>query len=73
MIKVMNVNDIGAHIRELRLAKGYTQTQLAELSGCSLMFISSLENGKQTAQIGKVMHVLNILGMDIFLEKRARS
>ena len=35
------------HIRELRLARGWSQEQLAELSGLSVRTIQRLENGQK--------------------------
>lgn len=46
-----------------------TQTQLANLSNTSINFISQLEGGKRTAQIGKVLDVLQILGLQLVVEK----
>lgn len=70
MQKIANTQDVGLFIRQRRKERGYTQTELAELSGCSLMFLSDLENGKKTAQIEKVLRVIQVLGTDIFLQRR---
>jgi transcriptional regulator with XRE-family HTH domain len=35
----------GAHLRELRLARGLTQPQLAERCGSNVPFISNVERG----------------------------
>lgn len=70
MQKVYSVCDIGRAVRAERKAQGYTQTELAELCGVSLSFISSLENGKETVEAGKMIHVINMLGIDVLLEKR---
>lgn len=70
MQKVSTIKEIGQYIRERRKQKGLTQKELSEVSGCSLMFLSALENGKETAQIGKAIHVLHMLGADLFIEGR---
>ncbi|MDM4772937.1 helix-turn-helix domain-containing protein [Solimonas sp. SE-A11] len=44
---------------ELRM----TQQDLANMVGSSRRFISELEDGKETAQIGKVIGVLSNLGI----------
>lgn len=64
------VADLGALIRESRKAQGLTQTELAEASGVGLTFISNLERGKETSEVGKVLHVLHMLGMDLYVKKR---
>ena len=51
-------------------AWGLTQTQLAELSGVGITFLSNLENGKQTAELGKTFNALATLGLDLLVERR---
>ncbi len=50
--------------------RGTTQTQLAGLSGVGITFLSNLENGKQTAELGKTLNVLATLGLDLLAERR---
>ena len=57
---------MGKKIRDLRRAQGVTQAQLAGLSNTGVRFISDLENGKETCQLGKILHVLATLGVDVF-------
>ena len=49
---------------------GYTQAYLSACTGLSVSFISDVERGKPTAEIEKVIRLINILGMDITIEKR---
>jgi predicted transcriptional regulator len=46
---------------------GATQKDLAMTSGTGLRFIIELERGKPTCQIGKVLTVMNTLGVSIVL------
>lgn len=62
--------DIGTAITEARKARGYSQQEFADLAGVGRRFISELESGKPTAEIGKVLQVLTALGLDV--EVRAR-
>lgn len=64
-MKINSASDFGSAIRSKRKARGLTQTQLAGYSGCSLMFLSDLERGKPTAELGKAITVLNTLGIDL--------
>ena len=57
--------DIGQMARERRKALGLTIHQLSDLSGLSLGFIVDMEKGKATSAIGKVLHALGILGIDL--------
>ena len=54
---------LGERVRKRRRGLGITQAELAMTSGTGIRFISDLENGKDTCQIGKVLTVLNTLGL----------
>ena len=69
-ISPKSVLDIGRFIRAVRKSQGLTQNGLCDISGVSQRFISELENGKQTAEIGKVLHVLRCMGCDMTLRPR---
>lgn len=72
MQTIHSVADLGLAIRAERKAQGLTQTQLADLSGSGLTFISNLERGKTTSEIGKVLTVMNTLGLDMACMKRGQ-
>ena len=55
--------DLGRLVRKERKALGLTQAELALTSGTGMRFISDLENGKPTCQIGKTLTVLKTLGI----------
>ena len=59
--------DIGKLVRETRKALGVTQKALAMTSGTGLRFIIELERGKETAEIGKVLTILQTLGIQLGL------
>lgn len=69
-MKIIDSKSLGKTIRDRRKELNYTQAFLAEFTGLSVTFISDVENGKQTAEIGKIIQLLNTLGMDILVEKR---
>jgi len=54
---------IGELVKSARKQMGATQKDLAMTSGTGLRFIIELEQGKPTCQIGKVLTVLNTLGV----------
>lgn len=60
---------IGLAIESERKRRRLTQTRLAELSNTSINFVSQIERGKATAQIGKVIDVLKILGLQLAIEQ----
>lgn len=61
----MTPSEMGAVIRSERKNQGLTQPELALICGSGIRFIVDAENGKETCQIGKVLHLLNCLGLDI--------
>jgi len=60
---------LGYAIRRQRKALRLTQAQLAQLAGCGVAFLYLLEKGKPTVQLDKVLDVLNVLGLQLRLER----
>ena len=69
-MRVSNTAEFGAAIRNRRKQLGITQGYLAEASGFSASFISDLENGKSTTELGKALFLSNLLGLDCSLDSR---
>ena len=59
---------IGKSVRTTRKKLGVTQKDLALTAGTGLRFIIDLEKGKPTCQIGKVLIVLQTLGIALALQ-----
>jgi len=62
---VRTPKDIGALIRAERRKTRLSQAQLAQRLGATQRWLSQAENGKSTAEIGMVLRVLNILGVQL--------
>lgn len=58
---------IGKLVRDTRRAMGVTQAELALAAGTGLRFVIDLEKGKPTCRIGKVLTVLQTLGIQVEL------
>lgn len=71
MIPLSDTADLGRLIRDERKRQHMTQTELADVSGVGITYLSQLENGKETAEIGKALNVLTMLGMDLYAGRRA--
>jgi y4mF family transcriptional regulator len=69
----LTTKEIGVLVRESRKKMKVTQKDLALTSGTGLRFLIELEKGKETCQIGKVLTVLQALGMRIQLTAPAGS
>ena len=63
----MTTETLGETIRKARKAQGLTQSDLALTANTATRFISDLENGKATCQIGKALQVMACLGIKIEL------
>lgn len=70
-MKVFETSDLGKAIRNRRKELGYTQSYLSEYSGLSVSFISDVENGKSTVELGRVIGLANLLGLDIEIVSRS--
>lgn len=69
-MKISETTEFGKAIRARRRELGYTQAYLSEFSGLSVSFISDVENGKKTIELGKSIYLANLLGIDIELISR---
>lgn len=66
-VGVSSVVELGTIIRAVRKESGLTQRDAAALCNVSLPFLNSLEQGKATAQIGKVLSVCSRFGIEVRL------
>lgn len=69
-MKITDAKTLGAAIRARRKELNYTQVFLSEFTGLSTSFISDLERGKPTVEIGKTILLISLLGLDLHIEKR---
>ena len=67
---ISDARSFGEAIRKRRKELKYTQAFLSEFSGFSVSFLSDLEHGKSTAELGKALYIASILGLDLSLEPR---
>ncbi|MGF7234925.1 MAG: type II toxin-antitoxin system Y4mF family antitoxin [Frankia sp.] len=56
---------LGRAVRLRRQSLGLRQEQLADLAGCSERFVHTLETGKATVRLDKVLDVLTTLGLTL--------
>lgn len=72
-MKITSIMEFGRTIRNKRKKLGYTQAQLSEYTGFSTSFISDLENGKETVELGKALFLLQLLGLDLAINNRGEG
>ena len=64
---------VGDEIKKVRKSMHVTQHDLALTAGTGMRFIIDLEKGKPTCEFGKVLAVLNTLGIDMILTPPAKA
>lgn len=69
-MQVRTPGDIGHLIRDARRRQGVTQAALAKKLGVAHSWLSEVENGKPTAEIGKVLQVLAFLELELDVTSR---
>ena len=67
-MKITNTEELGAMIRSRRKELKVSQKDLALASGTGLRFIIELERGKSTCQSGKILDVLQALGICLYVD-----
>jgi transcriptional regulator with XRE-family HTH domain len=67
-ISLTSVLEAGIAIRTLRKRAGIRIDDFAMAAGVSKQFMTDLENGKSTVQMGKVLQLLQRLGVKVGLE-----
>ena len=69
----MTATEIGRLVRIRRRDTKLRQDELASISGVGTRFLSELENGKASLELGKVLQVLQTLGLELSLTQRSSN
>jgi y4mF family transcriptional regulator len=68
--KIISVAQLGEIVRKRRREAGVKQADSAALCGVGTRFLSELERGKETAEVGRVLQVLERLGLELHVVPR---
>ena len=68
--EVKTAKELGQIIRAYRKSQGLTLEKLSDLTNVGTRFLSELERGKETAELGKAILIVNKLGIAITLQPR---
>ena len=71
--KIRTPQDLGRLIRHRRKESGIPQADAAALSGVGPRYLSELERGKESAELGKALQVLQRLGLDVWVLPRGAT
>ena len=67
----MTTEELGRAVRARRRQHGLRQAELAALAGVGNRFLSDLENGKASVELGRTVHVLVALGLQLSVTPRS--
>jgi len=71
--KIGSITELGALIRARRLEASTRQADAAALAGVGVRFLSEVERGKESAEIGRVFGLLERLGLELWVLPRGRQ
>lgn len=64
-VPIIDAKTLGSLIRRTRKHQGLNLETLAGLCGLSIRFLSELENGRESCGFGRILMVLDALGIDL--------
>lgn len=64
--------ELGKTIKTFRKNQNLTLEKVSGLSNLGMRFLSELERGKETAELGKVLETLNKLGLEVIIQPRGK-
>ncbi len=70
--RIQTLDDLGAALRQARKAAGLTLTEAAHSMGVGRRLLTELENGNRNAGIESVLRIVQLLGLDLFVERRGQ-
>lgn len=64
-MRANTIQTLAAALRGRRVALGWSQAETAAVAGTSRKFVSEVEAGKETVELGKVLSLTDAMGLDI--------
>lgn len=68
LVRITSVEEIGRIARDMRKRQGLRQDDLAAMIGSSHVFLRDVETGKPGVQLGRVLQLLDELGIRVCLD-----
>ena len=69
-MKITSAESVSEAVKTRRKQLGLTQSEAAAMCNVGTRFFSELENGKETLQMNKVLHCLEMLGINLYAVNR---
>jgi len=70
-VKITDTDTLGKLLRKKRKSQQMTIDDVSMFTGLSSRFISEVERGKLTAEIGKILQLMQAVGVDFFADDRS--
>jgi len=70
-VKITDTEVLGKLLRNKRKSQEMTIDDISMFTGLSSRFISEVERGKPTAEIGKILQLMQTVGIDFFADDRS--
>lgn len=69
-VQVRTPEDLGNFVRQYRQSQKMSQADIVGLANIGNRFMVDLEKGKPTIQLQKVLDVIDLLGLEIIIQKK---
>lgn len=73
LMRITSIRDVAAAVRGRRLEVGLSQGELARRAGMSRKWVYEFEAGKPTAELGLLLRVLDVLDLELELDRPRRG
>ena len=70
---ITTVREMGSLVRKFRKENGWRIEDVSGISNVGARFVSEFERGKETVELGKVLKVLEVLGLQVVIQARGQS
>jgi HTH-type transcriptional regulator / antitoxin HipB len=67
-LRINSARDLGLYLRDQRVQAGWSQTELSERAQVSRRWLSALEAGKPTTEVGLILKVVAAMGLMVELQ-----
>jgi HTH-type transcriptional regulator / antitoxin HipB len=73
MARITDSVELGQLVRQRRKSAGLTLKEAADMAGVGVRFLSELERGKPTLQMGLALEVLQLFGLELHVRARGEQ
>jgi HTH-type transcriptional regulator/antitoxin HipB len=68
--KIRSTQELGEFVRQYRTSQKILQADIAGLANTGNRFVVDLEKGKPTLQLQKVLDVLDLIGLEVIVQRK---